>query len=105
MARAPETVRDGCFTDLVVQRSMLVAVSRCIAARVLGEEIAVLSKGTLSVVVGEPESESEEEPVLTLIITVDNSAFLLYENAAFGPLDSDPRTYVFKPGSEGTNEG
>ena len=51
------------------------------------------------------ESEEEEESVLTLIITVGNSAFLLCKNAAFGTLDSDSRTYVFKLVSEGTNEG
>ena len=62
-------------------------------------------KGTLSVVVvvHESRSEEEEEPVLTLIIIVGNSAFLLCKNAAFGTLDNDSRTYVFNPGSEGTN--
>ena len=78
-------------------------IPRCIAARVLGEEIAILSKGTLSVVIVVPEFEKEEKPVLTL--TVGDSPFLLFKHAAFRTLDNDSRTYVFKPVSEGTNEG
>ncbi|KAM5545488.1 hypothetical protein V8D89_000526 [Ganoderma adspersum] len=80
----------------------LVTIPQCIAAQVLGEEIAILSEGTLSVDVV-PKSEKEEEPVLTL--TVGNSAFLLYKNAPFGTLANDSRTYVFNPVSEGANEG
>ncbi|PIL34559.1 hypothetical protein GSI_03337 [Ganoderma sinense ZZ0214-1] len=82
----------------------LVTIPRCVAAQVLGEEIVILSEGTLSVVVvPDLKSGEEEEPVLTL--TVGESAFLLYKNAAFGTLANDSRTYVFKPVSEGTDEG
>ncbi len=77
-------------------------ISRCIAAQILGEDIAILSEGTLTLVVV-PKSGEEEEPVLTL--TVGKSAFALYKDTLFGTLANDSRTYVFKPVSEGTKEG
>ncbi|KAI1793750.1 hypothetical protein LXA43DRAFT_1081303 [Ganoderma leucocontextum] len=80
----------------------LVNIPRCIAAQILGEEIAILSEGTLSLVVV-PKSEMEDEAVLTL--TVGKSAFPLYKNTLFGTLADDSRTYVFNPVSEGTSEG
>ena len=80
----------------------LVNIPWCIAAQLLGEEIAILSEGMLSLVVV-PKSEKEEEPVLTL--TVGKSAFPLYKNTVFGTLANDSRTYVFKLVSEGASQG
>ena len=75
-----------------------------VAAQVLGEEIDILSEGTLSLLLMPlPERDHEGQPALTLVVGA--SAFPLYKTTMFGTLADDSRTYVFTPDVTGANKG